>query len=133
MTRSVRVSLPRAYALGRSVLEHHALALKQRDPSMHLSTACQLALEQQRLVWRVYREGICHGLASEFQRFKRRPTRPTPVDRAYFVIEDVARALVGASSEPITLRNAVVRIVDANPRLFEAYRRAIRRRRGARK
>jgi hypothetical protein len=130
---TLTVSTPRAYPVARTVLEHHALDLQQRNPSLHLSMACQLALEQHPVVWRVYRSGIRHGLAPEFQRPKRRPSQPTPVDRAYFVIEDLGRALVGASETPITLRHAVVRVVETNPRLLETYRRAIRQKRRAKR
>jgi hypothetical protein len=124
---TVNVSVRRAYALGRIVLEHYALALKQRDPQVHLATACQLALEQHPIVWRVYRAGIRAGLPSEFLRPRRRRAIPTPKDRAWDLIETLARTLVAASETPLTLREAVGRVVEANPDLYRQYATARRK------
>jgi hypothetical protein len=67
------------------------------------------------------------GCVSEFQRPHRRRAIPTPKDRAWDQIEMLARTLVAASREPLTLRNAVASVVTANPALYDRYAKAKRR------
>jgi hypothetical protein len=127
-----RLSVPRAYALTKRLIEREALSLRQQHPELHLAECCQRVIERRPFYWRVYREAMKARCASEFQKAKRPPSRPTSVDRVWFDIERLARTLVAASSEPLTLRNAVVRLVDAQPELLARYAAAIRRKRRAR-
>ncbi len=122
-----RVSVTRAYALTRPLVEHSALALRQLHPELHLAECCQRVLQQHPVLWRTYRAAIRAGLPSEFLRARRRRAIPTPKDRAWDQIEMLARTLVAASAEPLTLRSAVGRVVEANPDLYRRYAAARRR------
>lgn len=129
----MEVSVPRVYyGLVKPSLETAALALRARRPWLPLAECCSRVLRERSIAWRVYREAMKAGCASEFQRAKRRPSRFTATDRAWFAIERLARTLVAASSDPLTLRSAVVRVVEADPDLYDRYAEAIRRDRRAR-
>jgi hypothetical protein len=119
------------YGIVKPSLEAASLVLKQRRPWLHLAECCSRVLRAKPLEWRVYREAMKAGCASEFQRPKRLPSRPTSVDRVWFDIEAMARMLVATSAEPLTLRAAVVRLVEVRPDLVERYAAAIRRQRRA--
>ena len=128
-----RMSISRTYySVVKPLIEREALTLKQHRSWLHLAECCQRVLQRKPTAWRVYREAMKAGCASEFQAPKRPPSRPTSVDRVWFQVERLARTLVAASSEPLTLRNAVVRLVDAQPALVARYAQAIRRERRAR-
>lgn len=126
-----RVSVRGAYAITKKLIEREAWALRKRVPSMHLADACSEVLRRHPAYWRVYKAAMAPDVAlpSEFQRGKRKRAIPTPKDRAWQVIEDLARTLVTASQEPLTLRNAVGLVVRANPKLYERYSNAGRRQR----
>lgn len=126
------VSIPTAYAVTKRLMEDDALNLQQRNPYLHLADCCTKALQRHPAWWPVYRAAMRADLPSEFQHAKRKPSRPTATDRAWFVIERLARTLVAASSDPLTLRSAVVRVVEADPDLYDRYAQAIRRNRRAR-
>lgn len=117
----IAISVRQAYALTKPLLEHKALSLRARNPWLHLADACTLALQRQPACWRVYRAAMRAGLPSEFQRGRRPRAIPTPKDRAWQRIEMLARTLVAASTEPLTLRNAVMDVVRANPDLYRRY------------
>jgi hypothetical protein len=103
-------------------------ALAPRDPrgrpTVHLADACADALRQHPEWWPIYQAGIRAGLPPEFQQARRRPRSPKA--EAWQTIEVLARTLVVASIEPLTLHNAVARVVEAMPSLFEAYQRSSR-------
>jgi hypothetical protein len=122
-----RLSVRRTYALTRRLIEHGALALREQHPELHLADCCHRVLVQRPVFWRTYRAAIQAGLPSEFLRARRRRAVPTPKDRAWDQIEMLARTLVAASAEPLTLRNAVGRVVEANPDLYRRYAAARRR------
>jgi hypothetical protein len=128
----------REYLPVKQLHESKALALRDATPIneqgkhvLHLADASAQVLRLSPSLWLLYQEAIAAGHPSEFQRPKRQPTRPTPADRVWFAIERLARTLVAASAEPMTLRTAVVRVVELRPELLERYRNAIRRTRRA--
>lgn len=137
MNTTQPVLVRRAYAITKRLIENEALALKDRNPYLHLADACTEVLRRRPAYWRVYRAAMAPSVAlpSEFQRAKPKPPVLRSQDRAWQVIEDLARTLVAASTEPLTLRNAVARVVEANPALYRRYanaRDAARRRRRTR-
>jgi hypothetical protein len=115
------------YESVKRLIESHALALRAERPGVHLADACTEVLRANPSLWMLYQQGIRDGMPSEFQRGRRRRAIPTPKDQAWQVIEDLARTLVAASTEPITLRNAVGRVVEVNPDLYQQYANARRR------
>lgn len=121
------LNLHASYRVVKHLLEMTALDYHQRNPWLHLADACTLALRAKPHLWTVYREAMRAGLPSEFQKAKRRPAVWTARDRHWQAIEDLARTLVAASREPLTLRNAVVAVVQANPALYRRYAHAPRR------
>ena len=128
----------REYLPVKQLHESRALALRDATPIdkkgkhiLHLADASALVLRSSPSLWLLYREAIRSGLPSEFQRPKRQPTRPTLAHRAWFEIEHLARTLVAASTDPVTLRTAVMKVVEADPSLYERYAAAIRRERRA--
>ena len=122
-----RLSVTRAYALTKRLIERNALALHLRNPWLHLADCCQRVLQQHPAFWRTYRVAMRAGLPSEFLRVRRRRASIVPKDHAWEQIEMLARTLVAASTEPLTLRNAVGRVVEANPGLYQQYANARRR------
>jgi hypothetical protein len=124
--KAVQVDVRRAYALVKPLIEEEALALKARNPWLHLADACTAVHRRRPLYWRIYRAAMAPDVRcpSEFQRARRPPGRLKPKHRAWNVIEDLARTLVAASREPLTLRDAVGHVVRANPRLYEQYSNA---------
>jgi hypothetical protein len=128
----------REYLPVKQLHESKALALRDATPLdkkgkhiLHLADASTQVLQSSPSLWLLYRQAIAAGHVSEFQRPKRPPSRPSPADRVYVEIEGIARRLVALSSEPMTLRSAVARVVELQPELLERYRRAIRRPRRA--
>jgi hypothetical protein len=110
-----------AYPAVKSAIEEEALELARQQPTLHLADACLCVLTANPEYWQVYRAAIGAGLPSEFQRALRSRAVPTPKDRAWNQIETLARTLVAASAEPMTLRSAVERVVEANPELYRRY------------
>ena len=115
-----------------ALLRQHATPLLTRGlrkgrPTLHLADASTQVLQSSPSLWAVYQRAIAAGLPSEFQRHKRKSMSPTPVERAWWEIERLARAVVASSIEPITLRTAVMKVVAADPTLGDRYAEAVRR------
>jgi hypothetical protein len=121
----------------KTLMESKALLLRDATPlntkgprkgkhALHLADASMQVLQTHPSVWMLYRRAIGAGLPSEFQRFRRPPASPTAADRAWQVIERLARTLVGVSDTPITLRTAVMKVVEADPSLYDRYAAASR-------
>lgn len=126
------------YAPVKQLIESKALALRDATPIntkgkhvLHLADASTQVLQSSPSLWLLYQQAIGAGLPSEFQRPKRRSARPSQAERSWWVIEDLSRTLVSASESPISLRTAVMRIVGADPALYERYAKASRRERRA--
>ncbi len=128
--RGKAVPIRRAYALTKCLMESEALDLKRRNPYLHLADACTEVLRRRPTYWLVYRAAMAPDvrMPSEFQLPARRRAVPRPRDVAWQMIEDLARTIVTASMTPITLRDAVGRVVAANPQLYRDYIDAKRRR-----
>ena len=128
------------YAPVKQLIESKALALRDATPvnkkgrhSLHLADACTQVLQSSPSLWLLYQQAVggAEKLPSEFQRGRRRSARPSQAERSWWVIEDLSRTLVSASESPISLRTAVMRIVGADPSLYERYAEASRRERRA--
>jgi hypothetical protein len=126
------VSLAKAYAVTKRLIELEAHALRRRNPLLSLPDACTKVLRQHPEWWKVYRAAMRAGLPSEFQSGKRKPPRPTPAQGAWMLIDDLSRTLVAASTEVVTLYTAIQRVVTARPELYQRYIAASRRERRAR-
>lgn len=135
---------PQEYWPVKTLMESKALALRDATPilqkgprrgkhTLHLADASTQVLQSEPAIWAVYQRAISAGLPSEYQRPRRPPASPTAADRAWFEIERLARAFVASSPTPITLRSAVVKVVQADPSLYERYAAASRRVRRAAK
>ena len=127
----------REYLPVKHLLESQALALRDATPilqtgkrkgkhALHLADASTRVLQSEPAIWSLYQRAIAAGHPSEFQRAKRPLSCPSSGDRVWFEIERIARRLVALSSEPITLRAAVARVVELQPKLLDRYRRAVR-------
>jgi hypothetical protein len=115
------------YADAKRLIEAQALALRGAQPGLHPDDACAEALRANPSLWLLYQQGIRAGMAPTFVRQKRRHVIPTPRERAWQVIENLARTLVASSETPVTLRQAVMRVVEAQPDLYRAYATAPKR------
>jgi hypothetical protein len=122
----------------KALMESQALALQAATPilvkgprkgkhALHLADASTQVLQSSPSIWSLYQRAIAAGLPSEFQRAKRASASPTPKDHAWRRIERLARAMVASSTNPITLRTAVMKVVEAKPSLFHRYAAASRR------
>ena len=101
--------------------------LRKGRPSLHLADASTQVLQSSPSLWAVYQRAIAAGLPPEFQHHKRKSLSPTPVERVWWEIERLARAVVASSVEPLTLRTAVMKVVTADPSLRDRYAEALER------
>lgn len=117
------ISLPRAHAVVIRALETRCWNEKMRRPYRHAGEVAQTTLASRPLYWRIYRAGIAAGLPSEYQRHVRRQPR-TPRQRAWAALEQVARTHVAQSDTPLTLRSAVLAVLQTpeGQALYRAYR-----------
>ena len=116
-TNRIPVKLDAAWAVARRVLERRTLHLRIRVG--HAGVAASLVLKRDPSLFRIYQQAMLAGHAPEFQRPK--PNRGTPRERAWQRIERAARRVVARSVEPMTLRDAVVRVVRQHPGWYRRY------------
>ena len=108
---TVTVSKVRSYALVKELIESRVTQTRVAEPWRHAGDIAADVLRSSPGAWRVYRAAIAAGLPSEFQRSSSAKTSAT-----WRAVEREARAEVGASDHPLTLRQAVIIVTHTRRR-----------------